>query len=71
MIESEPWASVPTVAEHLGISRDTVYRWIEGRGLPAQKVGRFWKFKLSEVDEWVRGGGADDAGGSSNKGDGG
>ena len=26
--------------------------------LPAHKVGRLWKFKLSEVDEWVRSGSA-------------
>ena len=61
MPESERWESVPAVAEHLGVSKDTVYRWIDGRGLPAHKVGRFWKFKLSAVDDWVRAGGADDA----------
>ena len=27
---------------------------------PAHKVGRLWKFQLSEVDEWVRAGGADE-----------
>jgi excisionase family DNA binding protein len=54
----EPWASVDEVATHLGIARDTVYRWIESKALPAQKIGRLWKFKLSEVDEWVRSGGA-------------
>ncbi len=59
----EPWVSVDDVARHLGVSRDTVYRWIETRGMPAHKVGRLWKFKLDEVDEWVRAGGArsDDA----------
>jgi excisionase family DNA binding protein len=54
----EPWASVDDVAKHLGIARDTVYRWIEAKELPAHKVGRLWKFKLREVDEWVRAGGA-------------
>lgn len=58
--ESERWFSVDEVAEHLGVARDTVYRWIEHRGLPAHKIGRLWKFKLSEVDAWVRGGGADE-----------
>lgn len=38
--------------------RDSVYRWIESRGLPAHKVGRIWKFKLSQVDAWVEAGGA-------------
>lgn len=56
----EPWVSVDVVASHLGVAKDTVYRWIERKGLPANKVGRLWKFKLDEVDEWVRGGGADE-----------
>ena len=61
MSEQEPWASVEDVAKHLGIARDTVYRWIESKALPAHKIGRLWKFKLSEVDEWVRSGGASEA----------
>lgn len=31
---------------------------IREKGLPAQKIGRLWKFKSDEVDEWVREGGA-------------
>lgn len=56
---TEPWVSVDDVVKHLGVARDSVYRWIERKGLPAHKVGRIWKFKLSEVDAWVREGGAD------------
>jgi excisionase family DNA binding protein len=56
---TEPWVSVEDVAKHLGVVKDSIYRWIERRALPAQRVGRLWKFKLSEVDEWVRRGGAD------------
>ena len=26
--------------------------------MPAHKVGRLWKFQASEIDEWVRRGGA-------------
>jgi excisionase family DNA binding protein len=55
---TERWASVEDVAKHLGVAKDSVYRWIETRSLPAHKIGRLWKFKLSEVDEWVRAGGA-------------
>ena len=61
----EPWVSVDVVANHVGIAKDTVYRWIESKGLPAHRIGRLWKFKLSEVDEWVRAGGAADAGDES------
>lgn len=58
MAEQEPWASVEDVAKHLGIAKDTVYRWIVSKALPAHKIGRLWKFNLTEVDEWVRSGGA-------------
>ena len=55
---AEPWVSVEDVAKHLGVAKDSVYRWIESKGLPAHRVGRLWKFKLSELDEWVQAGGA-------------
>ena len=58
---AEPWVSVDQIAEHLGVTRDSIYRWISRRGLPAHRVGRLWKFQLSEVDDWVRAGGADEA----------
>lgn len=56
----EPWVTAEDVALHLGVAKDTVYRWRERKGLPAHRVGRLWKFQLSAVDEWVRVGGADD-----------
>ncbi|MBX3716665.1 MAG: helix-turn-helix domain-containing protein [Burkholderiales bacterium] len=58
---AEPWVSVEQIAEHLGVTRDSIYRWIDRKGLPAHRVGRLWKFKASEVDDWVRAGGANDA----------
>jgi excisionase family DNA binding protein len=58
---SERWQSVDAVAKHLGVARDTIYRWIEQKGLPANRIGRLWKFKFSEVDAWVRAGGASQA----------
>lgn len=57
-MNSEPWVTAIDVARHLGVVKDTVYRWRERKGLPAHKIGRLWKFQLSEVDEWVRAGGA-------------
>ena len=60
MPEQEPWVSVDEVAKHQGIAKDTVYRWIESRGLPTHRIGRLWKFKLSDIDEWVRASGAAD-----------
>jgi excisionase family DNA binding protein len=56
--EYRRWRSVDEIASHLGVTRDTIYRWIEDRGLPAHRVGRFWKLQLGEVDAWVRAGAA-------------
>ncbi|WP_431805163.1 helix-turn-helix domain-containing protein [Microbacterium sp. bgisy203] len=55
---SEPWLSADDIAEHLGVTKDTIYACISEKGMPAHKVGRLWKFQASEVDAWVRGGGA-------------
>lgn len=57
----EPWVSVDEIAGHLGVARDSVYRWIERRSLPAHRIGRLWKFKVSDVDAWVRAGNANEA----------
>lgn len=59
-MHAEPWVTAIDVARHLGVVKETVYRWRERKGLPAHKIGRLWKFQLSEVDEWVRAGGAAD-----------
>ena len=50
----DPWVSVEQISTHLGVKPDTVYKWIDRHKLPAHKVGRLWKFKISEVDDWVR-----------------
>lgn len=55
---TERWASVDEVARHLGVRKESVYRWIDSRQMPARRVGRLWKFKFTEIDEWVRAGGA-------------
>ena len=51
------WFSVEEIAAHLGVTKDSIYRWIEHRGLPAHKVGKLWKFKKDFVDRWLLSGG--------------
>lgn len=60
MTEPERWLSVEEIAKHLGVSKETIYRWVEKQKIPAHKVGRQWKFKATEVDRWVTEGGASD-----------
>jgi len=58
--ETERWLSVEEIAAHLGISKETIYRWLEKEKIPAHRVGRLWKFKASEVDQWIKNGGAEE-----------
>ena len=58
MTSEERWLSVEEIAVHMGVSKETVYRWLERGKIPAHRIGKLWKFKASEVDEWVRSGGA-------------
>lgn len=51
--ELERWLSVDEIAFHLGVSKESIYRWAERGKMPAHKLGRQWKFKASEVDSWV------------------
>jgi excisionase family DNA binding protein len=55
------WLSVDEIAAYLGIKRDTVYKWIDRKRMPAHKVGSLWKFKQEEIDDWVRTGEAGEA----------
>jgi excisionase family DNA binding protein len=57
----ERWVGAEDVAAHLGVGKESVYRWVESRGLPAHRVGRLFRFRLSEVDDWVAASGRDRA----------
>ena len=58
MTESSRWLSVEEIAAHLGVSKETVYRWLERKTIPAHRMGKLWKFQKSQVDLWVTKGGA-------------
>lgn len=62
---TDRWLSVEEIGTYLGVSKDTVYAWRSKKGLPAHRIGRLWKFKTDEVDEWVRSGQASDVEGDA------
>lgn len=49
------WLSITDICKHLGVSNDTVYKWIDKHAMPAHRMGRLWKFKKYEVDEVIKG----------------
>ena len=62
-VSADRWLSLEEIAAYLGIKRDTVYKWIDRKKMPAHKVGSLWKFKREEIDHWVRSGQARGAAG--------
>ena len=41
--------------------RESIYRWVDSKSFPARRVGRLLRFRLSEVDEWVKNDGESDS----------
>jgi excisionase family DNA binding protein len=54
--EVEKWSSIEDVAEHIQVHKDTVRLWIKKGEIPAHKMGKQWRFKISEIDEWIQSG---------------
>jgi len=54
--EIERWVSLEDVAMHLGVSKDTIRNWIKKETIPHRRIGKQYKFKISEIDEWVNSG---------------
>jgi excisionase family DNA binding protein len=50
-IDNEKWSNVEEVAAHLQVHKDTIRLWIKKGEIPARKIGRLWRFKISEIDE--------------------
>ena len=55
---SDRWLSVKEICSYMGVSSDTVYRCVETHEMPVHRMGRLFKFKISEIDAWVKAGGA-------------
>ena len=55
-IINEKWVNLEDIAEYLSVSKDTVRTCMREGKLPINKAGKRYKFKISEVDEWVRDG---------------
>ena len=57
----ERWISLEEIAKHVGCSKDTIRAWIKKGTIPYHKVGRMYKFRISEVDAWIESGQSADA----------
>lgn len=51
----EKWINIDEAAEYFGVKPATIRDWIRrGKNIPAQKIGKAWKFKYSELDAWAK-----------------
>lgn len=59
--DAERWLSLEEISRHVGCSKDTIRAWIKKNAIPFHKVGRLYKFRLSEVDAWIESGASAEA----------
>ncbi len=54
----DKWVGMEEAADYLGVNKDSIRNWIKkaDSGIPAHKIGKQWKFKKTELDEWVKSG---------------
>lgn len=57
----EKLVSLEDVAIYLDVSKDTIRSWIKKGTIPFHKVGRQYKFRMSEIEAWVESGKSADA----------
>lgn len=50
------WIGIEQAAQYLDVNKDTIRNWIKKSNIPAHKVGKLWKFKKTELDEWIKSG---------------
>ena len=54
---NDKWINLDEAAAYLGVKPVTVRDWIrKDTEIPAHKIGKQWKFKISELDTWVKSG---------------
>ena len=59
-MNEEKWLTVEEIGSYLQVTKDTIYKWISHRNMPAHRVGKRWMFQRSEVDAWIKDGKAAD-----------
>ncbi|EKN5918715.1 TPA: methylation-associated defense system helix-turn-helix domain-containing protein MAD1 [Yersinia enterocolitica] len=45
--------TIKEVAEYFKVNERTVYRLAAANKIPAFKVGNAWRFKQSDIEEWI------------------
>ena len=53
MADSREVMNIRQASQYLGVSPDTLYKYVGEQKIPAFKLGNRWRFKRSRLDEWM------------------
>jgi len=53
MADSREVMNIRQASQYLGVSPDTLYKYVNEQKIPAFKLGNRWRFKKSKIDEWM------------------
>ena len=53
MAEIREVMDIRAASDYLGVSRETLYKYLYKARIPAFKIGNRWKFKKTILDRWM------------------
>jgi len=53
MADAREVMNVRQASQYLGVSPDTLYKYVGEQKIPAFKLGNRWRFKKSKLDQWM------------------
>jgi excisionase family DNA binding protein len=51
--DSREVMNIRQASQYLGVSPDTLYKYVNEQSIPAFKLGNRWRFKKSTLDQWM------------------
>jgi excisionase family DNA binding protein len=53
MSDSREVMNIRQASLYLGVSPDTLYKYVNEQKIPAFKLGNRWRFKKTKLDQWM------------------
>ena len=53
MADSPEVMNIRQASKYLGVSPDTLYKYVNEQKIPAFKLGNRWRFKKTRLDQWM------------------
>jgi excisionase family DNA binding protein len=53
MTETREVMDIREASEYLGVSRETLYKYVCEKKIPGFRLGNRWKFKKTVLDNWM------------------